>query len=78
MKVQHDAVRLLEKGCDIVATSSIFSTVHPKDKASVRKLVHALEHSQASKAEEVQMTRSVSDFTAEQIKKIFGDNDDGI
>ena len=61
-----------------MATSSIFNTVHPKDKTRIRKLVRALEHSQASKAEEVQLTRSVSDFTADQVKKIFGDNDEGL
>lgn len=61
-----------------VATSSIFNTVHTKDKASIRRLVNALERSQASKAQDVQMSRSVSDFTEDQIKKIFGDENDGI
>lgn len=61
-----------------MATSSIFNTVHPKDKVSIRKLVHALERSQASKAEDVQMTRSVSEFTPDQIKKIFGDQNDRV
>ena len=66
------------KGCSIVATSSIFKNVHPKEKASIRKLVNALEHSKASKANDVQMTRPVSDFTADQIRKIFGESDDRI
>lgn len=57
-----------------MATSSIYTFVHPKDKKCIRKLVNALEHSQKCKVEEVQMTRSVSEFTAEQIKEIFGDN----
>lgn len=61
-----------------MATSSILTSVHPKDKPSIRKLVKALEYSKESPAQEVQMSRSVSEFTADQIKKIFGDNDDGI
>lgn len=57
-----------------MATSSIYTSVHPKDKKSIHKLVNALEHSQACKTEEVQMSRSVSEFTADQIKEIFGES----
>lgn len=59
-----------------MATSSIFTNVRPKDKTSIRKLVKALEHSRTFKGKEVQITHSVSDFTPEQIQKIFGDNDE--
>lgn len=61
-----------------MATSSIFRTVSPKDKVGIRKLVQALEHSKATHAVEVQMSRSVSEFTPEQITKAFGDSNDGL
>ena len=61
-----------------MATSSIFRTVNPKDKNSIRKLVQALEYSKATKAEDVQMTRSVSNFTTDQIRKAFGDSNEGL
>lgn len=61
-----------------MATSSIFTKVNPKDKIRIRKLVNALERSQAQKPADVQMSRSVSDFTAEQIQSIFGENDEGL
>lgn len=56
-----------------MATSSIFRSVNPKDKVSIRKLLRALEHSKGSPSIDVQMTRSVSNFTPEQITKAFGD-----
>lgn len=59
-----------------MATSSIFNKVNPKDKVRIRRLVRAMEHSQATKAAEVQMSRAVSDFTAEQIREIFGEEND--
>lgn len=61
-----------------MATSSIFTTVKPKDKVGIRKLVRALEHSKATKAADVQMSRSVSEFTPDQIMKAFGENNDGL
>ncbi|MGN0185807.1 MAG: hypothetical protein ACI4AL_11865 [Aristaeellaceae bacterium] len=61
-----------------MATSSIFRAVNPKDKNSIRKLVQALEYSKATKAEDVQMTRSVSNFTTDQIRKAFGDSNEGL
>lgn len=61
-----------------MATSSIFNKVNPKDKPRIRKLVQALERSKESKAPDVQMSRSVSEFTADQIQKIFGSNDEGL
>ena len=57
-----------------MATSSIFREIRPKDKRSISKLIKALERSEAaraSKAEEVKMSRPVSDMTKEQMKKIF-------
>ena len=61
-----------------MATSSIFKSIKPNDKVGIRKLVRALERSKESKAQEVQMSRAVSEFTAEQLKKAFGEKDDGL
>lgn len=61
-----------------MATSSIFNQVNPKDKPRILKIVQALERSQASEAPLVQMSRSVSDFTDDQIQKIFDTDDEGL
>ena len=61
-----------------VATSSIFNKVNPKDKPRILKLVKALERSQASQSPNVQMSRSVSEFTSDDIQKIFNSNDEGL
>ena len=61
-----------------MATSSIFTTVNPKNKAAIRKLVSALENSQAVKSHDVQMSRPVSEFTQEQIATIFGEKNDRV
>lgn len=61
-----------------MATSSIFRNVKPRDKIGIRRLLRALEHSKESRTIDVQMTRSVSEFTPEQITKAFGDNNDGL
>lgn len=66
---------LHKKGVRRMATSSIFREIRAKDKRSIYKLVRALERSEASKAsnaEEVKMSRPVSDMTKEQMKKLFG------
>ena len=61
-----------------VATSSIFNKVNPKDKPRILKLVKALERSQASQSPNVQMSRSVSEFTSDDIQKILNSNDEGL
>lgn len=61
-----------------MATSSIFNKVNPKDKPRILKLVKALERSQASQSPNVQMSRSVSEFTSDDIQKIFNSNDEGL
>ena len=61
-----------------MATSSIFNEVKAKDKKSIRRLIHALEQSKTSKAEDVSMSHPVHALTKEQIQKIFGGSDGGL
>lgn len=61
-----------------MATSSIFSNVNPKDKPRILNLVKALERSRESRTDEVRMSRAVSEFTEEQIQKIFGGKNEGV
>ncbi len=58
-----------------MATSSIFEQIRAKDKKTIRKLVSAMERSRASKVPEVQMSRTPSDMTKEEIQKIFGETE---
>lgn len=61
-----------------MATSSIYKDINAKDKASIMKLVKALEKSSASKPHDVVMSRPVSDMSKEEIRKLFGGSDEGI
>lgn len=55
-----------------MATSSISNVVHQKDKPRIQKLVRALEQSQAASPNDVHLKQPVSDFSADQIRKVFG------
>lgn len=61
-----------------MATSSIFKDVKPRDKTAILKLVRALERSSESHAEEIVMSRPVSEMTKSEIQKLFEDNNEGI
>jgi len=57
-----------------VATKSILKNVDIKDKKFARSFIYALEQSQNKKVKEVQLSRTCSEATAEEIKLLFGVN----
>ena len=61
-----------------MATKSILKTVHIKDKKAAAALVGALENAKNKTAKEVRMSRSSSEASREEIKKMFGAQDDRV
>ena len=61
-----------------MATKSILKTIHIKNQKSALALVNALENANGKAKKRVSMTRSYSDASREEIKKIFGEHNDGI
>lgn len=55
-----------------MATKSILKEINVRDRHSARNLVVALESSEKSKVEEIQMTKSVKEISKDKIKAIFG------
>ncbi len=55
-----------------MATKSILKNVTIKDKRSVVRLVKALENAKGKKSQRVVSTRSFSDASREEIRKMFG------
>ena len=66
------------KGGGFMATKSILKTIHIKKSRSVASLVDALEHAKGKQAKEVTMSRTYSTASREEIKKMFGESNDGI
>lgn len=67
------AKTLLQKGCDCMATKSVLKTIDIKERRSVLTFVRAMEHAKEKTAQPVCKTRSFSDASREEIKKMFGD-----
>ena len=63
-----------------MATSSIYKSVNIRTSKKCASLVRALESAsnRAVKPSSASYHRSCSDMTREEMRKIFGDNDDGV
>lgn len=55
-----------------MATKSILKTIHVKERSVVNALVGALENAKGKQAKDVFLSRSCSDMSRQDIKKIFG------
>lgn len=55
-----------------MATKSLLKTVSFKDKALTRNFVYALENAQRKTSKDVTMTRTCSDASVDEIRKMFG------
>lgn len=55
-----------------MATKSILKNVNITDKRLARTFVNALEETEGSKYESVQLTRKCKEITGEKIKEFFG------
>lgn len=61
-----------------MATSSIMRNVRIKDQKLVKNLVVALENAKETSDNKVQLKRPYNEMKPEDIKKIFGENNDRI
>lgn len=59
-----------------MATSSIFNNVKITDRKFCQSLIKAMEDSKEHNGKEVIFSRKVEDLNAEQIAKIFGDENE--
>lgn len=55
-----------------MATKSILKNVDIKDKRLARSFIYALEKAQSKKTRDIQLSRTCSEATGEEIKKLFG------
>lgn len=55
-----------------MATKSILKIVHIKDSESAKRLANALEYAEQKHAQEVKMSRMVSEASRDEIRAIFG------
>lgn len=62
----------LKKGCDCVATKSVLKNVDIKTRESALALVNALENAKGKHAQQVSKTRTFSDASRDEIRKMFG------
>jgi hypothetical protein len=58
-----------------MATKSILKVVHIRDKKSALRLVNALENASVKEAKQVTFRRPVHEVKAEQLRTMFGIND---
>lgn len=61
-----------------MATSSIMRNVRIKDQKLVKNLVVALENAKETSDDKVELKRPYYEMTTEDIKKVFGENNDRI
>ncbi len=61
-----------------MATKSILKTIHIKNRRSANALAQALENANKKKAKVVVMTRTYSNASREEIRKIFEGDDEGV
>lgn len=71
---QERLVQPLLKGVEIMATKSILKTIHIKKRRPALALVRALEHAKGKASKEVVMSRSYSEATESDIRKMFGND----
>ena len=58
-----------------MATKSILKTIHIKKREPVYSLVRALENAKGKSEKEVIMSRSYSDASRDEIRKMFGEHE---
>lgn len=56
-----------------MATKSVLKNVNIKNRASALSLVNALENAKGKHAQRVKKTRTFSDASRDEIRKMFGD-----
>ncbi len=61
-----------------MATKSILKTIHIKGNKSTLAFVNAYERAKRKQSVPVEMHRSYSDASAEEIRAMFGSNNDGL
>ena len=61
-----------------MATKSILKTIHIKKRKPALALVRALENANKKSQKEVVMSRSYSNASRDEIKKMFGEHNDRI
>lgn len=69
---------MINLGGEVMATSSIMRNVRIKDQKLVKNLVVALENAKETSDNKVQLKRPYNEMKPEDIKKIFGENNDRI
>lgn len=65
---------ILGRGSDRVATKSVLKTVDVKSKDAALALVNALENAKGKHSQHIKTTRTFSDASREEIRKMFGAN----
>ena len=58
-----------------MATKSILKTIHIKKREPVYSLVRALEYAKGKAEKEVTMSRSYSEASRDEIRKMFGEHE---
>ena len=61
-----------------MATKSVLKTILIKDRRTASALVAALENASGKKSKDVVISRTCSELGRDEIKKMFGDNNDGV
>lgn len=61
-----------------MATKSILKNIHIKSQKSSKALIRALENAKGKGYKPVEYSRSVSEASREDIRKIFGDKNEGL
>lgn len=61
-----------------MATKSILKTIHIKDRKAASALVCALENAKGKHSRDVVMSRSYSEASRSDIRKMFGVQNDGV
>lgn len=61
-----------------MATKSILKTIHIKERSSANALVNALESASGKTTKDVTMKRSYSEASRDDIRKMFGAQNDGV
>lgn len=61
-----------------MATKSVLKNVQIKNRAAARNLIRALENAHKKSAKPVECNRTFKDASREEIRKMFGDGNDGV
>lgn len=61
-----------------MATKSIFKTVNVRNASLSRRLLNALEQAKDFSEKETKMSKSYTSIGKDDVKKLFGEEDDGV